>query len=106
GYFWTRGLNFNARAARWARAHGKPVVGNSDLHNLRQLGRTFSLIDAPPDASAICDAVRAGRVTLHTEPVPILELVDVFGRMTLRSRKSPGRAVPRLDLDLHTYRAG
>src|SRR5204862_9113 len=28
-YFWTRGVNFNARAARWARAHGKALVGNS-----------------------------------------------------------------------------
>lgn len=86
-YFWTRGVNFNARAARWARAHGKPVVGNSDLHNLRQLGRTYTLVDASPDAVAICEAIRAGRVTLYTEPVPVLELVDVLTRMALRPRK-------------------
>jgi predicted metal-dependent phosphoesterase TrpH len=83
-YFWTRGVNFNARAARWARAHGKAVVGNSDLHDLRQLGRTYSLIDAPRDPAAICDAIRRGRVTLVTEPVPVFELADVFARMTLR----------------------
>jgi predicted metal-dependent phosphoesterase TrpH len=88
-YFWTRGVNFNARAARWARAHGKPVVGNSDLHDLRQLGRTYSLIDAPREAGAICAAIREGRVTLVTRPVPVLELADVFARMTLRSRKQP-----------------
>lgn len=86
-YFWTRGINFNVRAARWAREHGKPVVGNSDLHDLRQLGRTYSWIDAPRDGAAICDAIRQGRVSLHTEPVPLFELVDVFARMTLRSRK-------------------
>jgi predicted metal-dependent phosphoesterase TrpH len=86
-YFWMRGLDFNAPAARWARAHGKPVVGNSDLHVLRQLGRTYSLVDAPQDVDAICDAIRAGRVTLQTEPVPVLELVDVLGRMALRPRK-------------------
>ena len=40
-YFWTKVTNFNARAARWAQAHGKPLVGNSDLHDLRQLGRTY-----------------------------------------------------------------
>jgi predicted metal-dependent phosphoesterase TrpH len=88
-YFWTRATNFNARAAQWARAHGKPIVGNSDLHVLRQLGRTYSLVDAPPDVAAICDAVRAGRVTLQTEPVPVLELAEVFGRMALRPRKKP-----------------
>ncbi len=89
-YFWTGGLNFNARAARWARTHGKPVVGNSDLHVLRQLGRTYSLVDAPADASAICEAIRQGRVQLHTQPVPPLELMAVLGRMFLRSRNGEG----------------
>jgi predicted metal-dependent phosphoesterase TrpH len=94
-YFWTRGINFNARAARWAREHGKPVVGNSDTHDLRQLGRTYSLIDAPPDPSAICDAIRQGKVTLQTTPVPVLELVDVFARVALFQRKR----TPGSDLD-------
>lgn len=85
-YFWTRGINFNARAERWARAHGKPVVGNSDTHHLRQLGRTYSLIDAPPDPAAICDAIRQGKVTLRTTPVPVPELVDVFARVALLQR--------------------
>jgi predicted metal-dependent phosphoesterase TrpH len=86
-YFWTRAINFNARAARWAAAHGKAIVGNSDLHDLRQLGRTYSLVDAPPDPSAICDAIRQGRVELHTTPVPLVELVDVFTRVILSGRK-------------------
>jgi len=77
-YFWTRGINFNARAARWAEKHGKTIVGNSDLHDLRQLGRTYSLVDAPSDADAVCEAIRAGRVTLHTEPVPAWELTSVL----------------------------
>jgi predicted metal-dependent phosphoesterase TrpH len=90
-YFWTRAVNFNARAARWAAARGKPVVGNSDLHELRQLGRTYSLVDAPSDAAAICAAVRAGRVRLCTEPAPVTELVQVFGGMLLRPHKgTPG----------------
>lgn len=103
-YFWTRGVNFNAPAARWARAHGKPLVGNSDLHVLRQLGRTFTLVDAPPDAAAICDAIRAGRVTLQTEPVPVRELVDVLGRMSLRPRKMPRPTQRRIRLTPHARR--
>jgi predicted metal-dependent phosphoesterase TrpH len=85
-YFWTRGIDFNARAAAWARARGKPIVGNSDLHNLRQLGRTYSLVDAQPDAAAICAAIRDGRVEFRTSPVPAPELVEVFGGMVLRSQ--------------------
>jgi predicted metal-dependent phosphoesterase TrpH len=91
-YFWTRGINFNARAARWAHAHGKPIVGNSDLHDLRQLGRTYSVIDAPPESSAICDAIRRGRVVLQTEAVPLPELAGVLAGMAFRSRKQ-GRLV-------------
>ena len=94
-YFWTRATNFNARAERWARRHGKPVVGNSDLHDLRQLGRTYSWIFAERDADSICAAVREGRVSLRTRPVPVAELAQVFGGMVLRGYrpKSP-RPVP------------
>ena len=69
-YFWTGGLNFNARAARWANEQGKPVVGNSDLHDLRQLGRTYSLVDAERSADAVCAAIRAGRVSLRRRRFP------------------------------------
>jgi predicted metal-dependent phosphoesterase TrpH len=86
-YFWTAALNFNEQAARWAGERGKPVVGNSDLHDLRQLGRTFSLIDSERSADAVCDAIRTGRVALETTPVPTLELVQVLGGMFRRGRK-------------------
>lgn len=100
-YCWTRALNFNARGAEWALGHGKPIVGNSDLHDLRQLGRTHSWVSAEPDPDAICDAIRAGRVTLQTEPVPALELAQVLSGMFLRGRKKR-RSAPAVDIDLAT----
>jgi predicted metal-dependent phosphoesterase TrpH len=99
-YFWTRGLNFNRRAERWARARGKVVVGNSDLHDLRAFGRTYSLVDAPRDVPAICAAIRAGRVQLRTSPVPVFELADVFLRMQLRSRRAARAATPTAAADV------
>jgi predicted metal-dependent phosphoesterase TrpH len=87
-YFWTGGVNFNARAARWAADHGKPVVGNSDLHDIRQLGRTYSLVSADPTPDAVCDAIRAGRVSLETAPVPKPELLQVLTGMFTRGRKA------------------
>lgn len=83
-YFWSRRIDFNSRAARWAESRGKAVVGNSDLHDLRQLGRTCSMVEAASDPAAICDAIRKGRVRLVTQPVPVIELVDLFGRMIWR----------------------
>src|SRR6185436_18559128 len=88
-YFWTRGLNFNAKAARFAAQHGKPLVANSDLHDLRQLGRTYTLVSADRHPDSICAAIREGRVSIQTSPVPKLELARVLGGMFRRGRKAP-----------------
>ena len=44
----TASVDFNQRAERWAVRHGKPIVGNCDVHRLQQLGSTYSLVDAEP----------------------------------------------------------
>jgi predicted metal-dependent phosphoesterase TrpH len=64
----TRTMNFNAPAQRWALRHGKPLVGNGDVHRLEQLGKTYSLVDADPNPAAICDAIAAGRVRVVATP--------------------------------------
>jgi predicted metal-dependent phosphoesterase TrpH len=76
-----RGLDFNQRAERWARRHGKPLVGNCDVHRLAQLGSTYSLVDAPPDADAICEAVAAGRVTVESRPLAWTDAVRIMASM-------------------------
>jgi predicted metal-dependent phosphoesterase TrpH len=73
-----RGVNFNRRAIRWARRHAKPMVGNGDIHRLTQLGTTYSLVDAAPDAQSICDAIRLGRVEVRTEPLPWHRALAIF----------------------------
>jgi predicted metal-dependent phosphoesterase TrpH len=66
---YTSSLNFNRLAERWARRHGKPMVGNGDVHRLEQLGTTYSLVDADRTAASICAAVAAGRVRVVTRPL-------------------------------------
>lgn len=78
---YTPTIDFNQRAEAWARAHGKPLVGNTDLHLLEQLGTTYSLVDAEPDADAICDAIRAGRVEVRSEPLSSARAAVIFTRM-------------------------
>jgi hypothetical protein len=65
----TRRINFNLPAARWAAQNGKPVVGNGDVHRMSQLGTTYSLVDADPDPDAICRAIAAGRVRFEAQPL-------------------------------------
>ena len=65
---WLRAVDFNRRAERWAARHGKPMVGNGDVHRLEQLGTTYSLVDAARDPDAICAAIAAGRVRVVSHP--------------------------------------
>ena len=78
---YTRGLNFNRRAERWARANGKPLVGNTDLHLLDQLGTTYSLVEAEATPDAICEAIRGGRVEVRSDPLPPFRAGWVMARM-------------------------
>ena len=87
------GVNFNRVAERWAAAHGKPLVGNGDVHRLRQLGTTFSLVDAERDPSAICDAIAAGRVQVSATPHSLLTtarlVASLFGPEVTLGQLSP-----------------
>ena len=67
----TASINFNARAVQWARRHRKPLVGNGDVHRLRQLGTTYSLVDAANTPDAICEAIRHHRVQVVAAPLPM-----------------------------------
>ena len=78
-YFFTPEIDFNRPAVRWAKRHGRPLVANSDLHRLHQLGRTYSLVDAVPDPDAICAGIRAGRVEVRTTPITLVEAATYFG---------------------------
>jgi predicted metal-dependent phosphoesterase TrpH len=77
----TRAINFNERAVRWANERGKPVVGNGDVHRLRQLGTTYSLVEAEPHPDAICEAIRAGRVQVAAEPLSLLTAARLMGEL-------------------------
>lgn len=79
----TRTLNFNPAAERWAARNGKPLVGNGDIHRLRQLGSTYSIVDAEADADAICAAIVAGRVRVESRPMPWADIANVLGGLVV-----------------------
>jgi predicted metal-dependent phosphoesterase TrpH len=101
----TRTVDFNRRAERWAGRHGKPVVGNGDVHRLQQLGATYSLVDAPADADAICEAVAAGRVRVESRPLAWAEVARILTSMMLSGVRAESlergfdRKVGRIDVD-------
>ena len=84
----TRTIDFNRRGESWAARHGKPVVGNCDVHRLWQLGTTYSLVDAQPEADAICQAIAAGRVEVRSRALSWGEVARVMAFMALGHRPS------------------
>ncbi len=106
----TASLNFNTEAVEWARRHRKPMVGNGDVHRLRQLGTTYSLVDAANTPDAICEAIRRHRVQVVASPLSVLKaaglIASIFGANLRPSTAQPeqhdrmptgisGRPVPR-----------
>ena len=93
---YTSSLNFNVLAERWAQRHGKPMVGNGDVHRLAQLGSTYSLVDAERDPTAICHAIAAGRVRVVHQPLTwstaIRITASVFAPSISRPVRSPEAA--------------
>ena len=85
GYF-ARGFDFNRRALRLAREHGKPIVGNGDVHYLWQLGRTYTWVEAEPTPEAVLRAVKRGAVRAHRRPLSHWSLVRWWIQAFVRTR--------------------
>jgi predicted metal-dependent phosphoesterase TrpH len=83
----TASVNFNQAAERWATRHGKPLVGAGDIHRLHQLDATYSLVDAEPDAGAICEAIAAGRVAVQQTPLAWSAVLRTLSQLFLTTSK-------------------
>jgi len=86
----TASLNFNITARRWAAAHRKPMVGAGDVHRLRQLGTTYSLVDAARDPDAICAAIREGRVEVEATPISWASAISIMADLKIAEILPPG----------------
>jgi predicted metal-dependent phosphoesterase TrpH len=71
-------LDYNRRARAVAARHGKPVVANSDAHNLWMFGRHYTWVEAGPTVPEIFAAIKAGRVQWHSPPVGVWDCVRMF----------------------------
>jgi predicted metal-dependent phosphoesterase TrpH len=83
---------YNRRAMRIAKRHAKPVVANSDAHNLWMFGRHYTLVDAEPTMASIFRAIREGRVQPHSPPTTLIGCFRMFLLDPLLQRK-PGRVM-------------
>lgn len=68
-WFYLNWLNPNKKTVNLARKYHKPLVGNSDVHNIAYLGRTYTLIDSKATIKAVCQAIKAGKTKVVTKPL-------------------------------------
>ena len=94
---YTRTLNFNLPAVRWAARHGKPLVGNGDVHCFAQFGTTYSLVEAGRNPASICRAIAAGRVRVVTTPLSWATAGRVMASI-VRGSMGSGSRLPQPEL--------
>jgi predicted metal-dependent phosphoesterase TrpH len=89
-HFYTRQVNFNDKAMETAHILNKPVIGTSDVHLLRQVGKTYAYVTVKTKTfEAITAAIKAGQAELVSAPMSWLELTPLafeMGKIGLRSR--------------------
>jgi len=91
----TRAVNFNLKAERWAGELGLPLVGNGDVHRLDQLGTTWSLVDAEAHPESICLAIREGRVQVEAHPHSAFKAATILSDMALADLRQGVAALTR-----------
>ena len=85
-------LNFNRRAVRTARRFRMPLVASSDCHYLWQFGRNYSLVEAEKDIPRILQAIRKGRLEVHSPPQPVLMMARTIYMFFAQKRLKWGRS--------------
>jgi len=88
-HFYRKQINLNRKAERVAKRFNKPLVGNSDAHNLWQIDYTFSLIDSKPDLKSVISAIKSGNVKVATKPLPL----NVFLRVLFWIAHNNGKKI-------------
>lgn len=76
-FFHARFLPLNNKVVRLSKRYQKPLVGNSDVHSLRYLGKTYTLIDSPKRKDAIITAIKLGKTKVVSAPLTLKEFVRV-----------------------------
>ena len=68
-FFYTKYFNPNRKTQRLAKKHNKLLVGNSDVHFIHDLGKTYTLIDSIQKKEEVFAAIKAGKIKVKSKPL-------------------------------------
>jgi len=73
-------INCNHKAVHLAEKYHLPLVGTSDCHFLWEFGKTFTWVDAKKNIRSIIDAIKEGKIHLHSTPLSAFHMVKIAGK--------------------------
>ncbi|MFC1648943.1 PHP-associated domain-containing protein [Nanoarchaeota archaeon] len=77
-FFYHKYFRFwNKKAIAAGKYFNIPVVGNSDVHKLWNLGNTYTLIDSKKDKASVIAAIKAGKVKLVSKPLLTRRFLEI-----------------------------
>ncbi|MBU0457656.1 MAG: PHP-associated domain-containing protein [Nanoarchaeota archaeon] len=82
-YYYTKWFNPNKKTVKLAKKFNRILVGNSDVHDLYFLGKTFTLIDAKKEKNSIIQAIKEGKVKRISKPLTIKEFISLTIKIIL-----------------------
>jgi len=84
-HYYVKNINFNNWAVVRSQDLGKPLIGSSDSHTVRQIGRTYSLVESEKDPLAIIEAIKNGNVVVVSKPFKARTLIHISSLISLRN---------------------
>jgi len=76
--FYHKSINPNKKVIRLAKKYNKAVVGNSDVHHLRDLGQTYTLIDAQKNKESVFQAIKDKKCKIVSKPLTLKKYLYVI----------------------------
>ena len=73
-FFYLKLINPNKKTLRLAKRYKKPVIGSSDVHFLKNLGKTYTLINAKKNEKDIFQAIKNRKVKIKTKPLKVKDI--------------------------------
>ena len=75
-------FNINKKVERIAKKYGIPMIGNSDLHYMCQLGTTYTLIDSKKTIDSVIKAIKNGKVKVRSKILSIPSFIKLLYKFT------------------------
>jgi len=85
-HYYNRWVNMNKKAVLVAQEYHKPLITTSDSHNIWQLGKAYTLIDAKKETLSVIEAIKAGRIEIVAKSLSLFTMSRVAVNFILSDR--------------------